>query len=393
MKQLLEDIRVIDMTHVWFGPWCTLMLAEMGAEVIKVEPPWGSLGRLSEHGPMYGGASPTFHHLNLNKKDLSVNLKDPQGKDILLKLVEKTDVIVNNYVPGTMDRMGFGYETLREHKPDIIYAALSGFGETGPYSQRPSYAMIAESYTGFTRQQGDNVNPEGPPYTMTGAFGDLAPGTMAAMSIIAALRYRDKTGKGQKIDVAQIDTMFAYNVNTTHYFLSGKDEETRREEQEEIKKKSNQQSIGGIHPVKNGHIFLMGYRAKGMDALKKKLDVEEVTKEMIKEYIKDMTRDEAVAFFTEIGLPIAPINYASEATQDLHVIARDMIKELEHPALGPVKVVNFPVKFSETPGKIHSPPPLLGEHNDQILTEILGYTTEEIEPLYKEGVLSKNLNV
>ncbi len=393
MKQLLEDIRVIDMTHVWFGPWCTLMLAEMGAEVIKVEPPWGSLGRLSEHGPMYGGASPTFHHLNLNKKDLSVNLKDPRGKEILLKLVEKTDVIVNNYVPGTMDRMGFGYETLQEHKPDIIYAALSGFGETGPYSQRPSYAMIAESYTGFTRQQGDNVDPEGPPYTMTGAFGDLAPGTMAAMSIIAALRYRDKTGKGQKIDVAQIDTMFAYNVNTTHYFLSGKHEKTRREEQEEIRKKSNQQSIGGIHTVKDGHIFLMGYRAKGMDALKKKLDVEEVTKEMIKEHVKDMPRDEAVSFFIEIGLPVAPINYASDATQDPHIIARDMIKELEHPALGPVNVVNFPVKFSETPGKVHSPPPLLGEHNDQILTEILGYTTEEIEPLYKEGVLSKNLNV
>lgn len=393
MDTILGDIRVLDLTHVWFGPWCTLMLAELGADVIKVEPPWGALDRLSETGPMYAGASSTFHHLNLNKKDLSLNLKDPRGKEILLKLVEKSDVIVNNYVPGTMERMGLGYETLKAINPAIIYATLSGFGETGPYAKRPSYAMIAEAYTGFTRQQGDNVDPEGQPYSMTGAFGDLAPGTMAAMCIIGALRHRDKTGKGQKIDVAQIDTMFAYNVNTTHYFLSGKHEIERRKEMEEIRKRTNQPSIGGIHPVKDGYIFLMGFRARGMDALREKLGVEEVTKEMVQEYIKDMTKLQAVDFFTELDLPVAPINYASEATSDPHILERDMITEVNHPVLGPTKAVNFSVKLSETPGVVKSHSPLLGEHNEKILTELLNYSDDEIKVLYKEGVLSQNLKV
>jgi CoA:oxalate CoA-transferase len=389
MAQLLEDVRILDLTHVWYGPWCTLMLAEMGADVIKIEPPWGSLGRLSQRGPMYGGASPTFHHLNLNKKDIAIDMKSEKGKKIFNQLVEKSDIVVTNFVPGTMERLGIGYEDLKKIKPDIIYAALSGFGETGPYNKRPSYAMIAESISGFTRQQGDNVDPEGPPYTLTGAFGDLAPGTMAAMAILAALRYRDKTGIGQKIDVAQLDTMFAYNVNTTTYFVSGKDEATRRAEQDEFRK--NIINIGGIHPVKDGHIFLMGFRAKGMDRLKEALGVDEVTKEMILELIKDMTRLEASEYFADIGLPCSMINYASESTTDPHLLARDMVIDMNHPLLGDYKAVNFPIKFSETPGKVHSPAPLLGQHNEAILKDYLGYTDEDIKALYKEGVLSQRL--
>jgi len=389
MDKLLEDVRVLDLTHVWFGPWTTLMLAEMGAEVIKIEPPWGSLGRLSQWGPMYGGASPTFHHLNLNKKDIAMNLKDPRIKKIFEDLVKISDVVITNFIPGTMERLGIGYDDLKKIKSDIIYAALSGFGETGPYNKRASYAMIAEAFAGFSRQQGDNVDPEGPPYTMTGAFGDLAPGTMAAMAIIAALRYRDKTGVGQKIDVAQLDTMFAYNVNITNYFVSGKDEKTRREEMAPMRKAREQTSIGGIHPVKDGHIYLMGFRAKGMDALKEKLGVEEVTKDMVLDYIKDMTKAEADTFFAGVGLPVAPINFASESTVDPQVLARDMVIELEHPLLGKYKAVNFPVKFSETPGEVHSPAPLLGQHNREILTELLGLSEEEITALEKDGVIAK----
>jgi len=389
MDQLLDDVRILDLTHVWYGPWCTLMLAEMGAEVIKIEPPWGSLGRLSQRGPMYGGASPTFHHLNLNKKDMAINMKSPKGKKIFEQLVEKSDIVVTNFVPGTMERLGIGYEDLKKIRPDIIYAALSGFGETGPYNKRPSYAMIAESISGFTRQQGDNVDPDGPPYTLTGAFGDLAPGTMAAMAILAALRHRDKTGTGQKIDVAQLDTMFAYNVNTTTYFVSGKDEATRRAERDAYSK--NIINIGGIHPVKDGHIFLMGFRAKGMEKLKLALGVDEFTKEMVLDLIKDMTRLEASDYFAEIGLPCSMINYASEATSDPHLLSRDMVIDMNHPLLGDYKAVNFPIKFSETPGRVHSPAPLLGEHNEAILKEHLDYSDEEIKELYKEGVISQRL--
>lgn len=388
MKKVLEDIRVLDLTHVWFGPWSTLMLAELGAEVIKIEPPWGSLGRIPEMGSMYGGVSSTFHHFNLNKKDMAVNLKHPEGVGIFKRLVKISDVVVENFTPGTMEKLGLSYEDLKGIKPDIIYAALSGFGQTGPYTARPSYAVIAESITGFTRATGDMADPDGPPLNMAGFFGDLGPGTMAAMCIIAAIRYRDQMGKGQMIDVAQTDCMMAYNTNVTSYFLSGKNEVERRKEWEEIRKKSGRMHIGGRMEVKDGWIQVAGMRARGIDALKEKLGEEELDKERVESYVGDMTREEAVKFFVEVGLPVAPILYASEAVYDPHILSRDIFVELEHPRAGRIKVPNFPVKLSETPGEVISAAPLLGQHNREILVNYLGYTEEKITHLEKEGIIA-----
>ena len=145
--KILDDIRVLDLTHVWFGPWCTMMLADMGAEVIRIEPPWGAIDRIAE-GALFGGASYTFHHLNLNKKDLTLDLKNPRGLEILKEFVKKSDVVAQNFSPGTMERLGLGYEVLKELNPGIIYAALSGFGQYGPYKNRRSYAMTAEAMKG-----------------------------------------------------------------------------------------------------------------------------------------------------------------------------------------------------------------------------------------------------
>ena len=391
MKKILEDIRVIDLTHVWHGPWCTMMLAELGAEVIKLEPPWGSMGRLSQDpSGMYGGATSTFHHLNLNKKDIAVNLKEPKGVKIFKELVKISDVVVENFSPGTMKRLGLDYEVLRKIKPDIIYAALSGFGQTGPYSSWPAYAVIAEAMAGFARAQGDRVDPNGPPISMTGAFGDLAPGTMAAMCIIAAIRYRDKTGKGQMVDEAQTDCMVAYQTSITNYFLSGKTELERRKEMEERgRRRRRRGGIGGIMKVKDGYIQVAGWRARGLDALKEKMGVKELDQEAAREYIENMTRDEAVNFFAEVGLPVAPIYYASEATKDPHLIARNMFVEVEHPKIGKYKAVNFPVKLSESPGEVVSAAPLMGQHNKEIFMNYLGYTEEEITQLEKEGVIAE----
>lgn len=264
MDSILEDIRVLDLTHVWFGPWCTMMLAELGAEVIKVEPPWGALDRIPERGLMYGGVSATFHHLNLNKKDVALDLKSPKGKKIFQDLVKISDVVVENFSPGTMKKLGLDYPELTKIKPEIIYASLSGFGQMGPYAPRPSYASIAEAITGFTRAQGDVVNPDGPPVSMTGAFGDLAPGTMAAMSIIAALRFRDKTGRGQMIDVAQADCMTAYNTNITTYFVSGKNEADRRKELDELQKQgASMINVGGVLKTKGWVHKCDGWKGEG----------------------------------------------------------------------------------------------------------------------------------
>jgi len=391
MKKILGDIRVLDLTHVVFGPWCTKMLADFGAEVIKIEPPWGALDRIPERGPMYGGASAAFQYLNLNKKGMAIDLKNPKGVSIFKELVKISDVVVENFSPGTMKRLGLGYEDLKQVKPDIIYASLSGFGQTGPYSPRPSYAPIAEAMSGHTRETGDRVDPDGPPIAMAGAMGDVAPGTMAAMSIIAAIRHRDRTGNGQVIDVAQLDCMVAYNYsNITEYLLSGKNETERRKEREELEKKMgpSSQSFGGIMKTKDGWIHLAGIRAKGLDALRQKMSVKELDNETWRKYLENMTRDETVNFFVELGLPVAPILYSSEATKDPHVIARDMIKEVQHPKLGKIKVMNFPIKLSENTAEVLSAAPLLGQHNKEILVKYLGYTEDQVTPLLKEGVIA-----
>ena len=382
LADMLDDIKVLDLTHVWFGPWCTMMLADFGAEVIKIEPPWGSIGRIGR-GPLIGGSSYIFHHLNRNKKDLTLNLKDPRGLAIFKELVKTSDVVVQNFSAGAMERLGLGYDVLSEINPGIIYAALSGFGQYGPYTKRASYATIAEGMSGHTRLTGDHVDPEGPPIRMAQSYGDLGPGTMAAMSIIAALRYRDKTGVGQMIDVAQFDCMVAYNTAITGYLLTGlKPYELR-------KKYSRVQGVGGIMSTKDGGwIQIAGNRPKALDALKEKLGVEEIEREMAEKLVSELTRDEAVELFVKLGFPVAPIYHLDETVEDPHLKARDMFLEIDHLKAGKIKTVNFPVKFSKTPVEIRSAAPPLGYHNEEILKD-LGYDEEQIVELTKVGVIAK----
>ncbi|MCW4051328.1 MAG: CoA transferase [Candidatus Bathyarchaeota archaeon] len=384
MKMPLEDIRVLDLTHVWFGPWCTMMMADMGAEVIRIEPPWGAIDRLAE-GALFGGASYTFHHLNINKKDLTLNLKDPEGLAICKELVKKSDVVVQNFSPGTMEGLGLGYEVLKELNPGIIYAALSGFGQYGPYTKWRSYAMIAEAMSGHTMITGERHDPEGPPIEMAQAYGDLGPGTMATMAILMALRYKDKTGIGQMIDVAQLDCMVAYNTAITGYLLSGLKPIELRE------KFPRGRGAGGVYKTKDdGWIRLAAFGPRALDRIVQHMGVEldDISQEMMKEKVADMNRDEAVKLFTGIGLPCAPVYHVDEAIDDPHVNARDMFVEMEHPKAGKIKLINFPIKFSETPAQMKTPAPTLGQHNKELLTELMGYDEEKIKDLMQKGVIS-----
>jgi CoA:oxalate CoA-transferase len=380
--KILDDIRVLDLCHVWFGPWSTMMLADMGAEVIRIEPPWGAIDRAAE-GALFGGSSYTFHHLNLSKKDLTLNLKEPEGLKVFKELLKVSDVVVQNFSPGTMERLGLGYDVLKEVNPKIIYAALSGFGQTGPYSSRGSYAPIAEAMSGHTRLTGDRQDPEGPPIGMAQAYGDLGPGTMAAMSILAAIRYRDRTGIGQMIDVAQLDCMVAYNTGVTGYLLSGM-------KPWEIRKKYPMgRGRGGIIQAGDGGwIHIAGFNPRAIDRMKKYMDVEEVTREVIEEKIKSMGRDEAVEFFVEADIPVAPIYHVDEVVEDPHVKARDMFVKLEHPKAGEITAINFPVKFSESQPEVVSASPIIGQDSKEVLMEVLGYSEERVTELVKAGVTS-----
>lgn len=383
MEKILEDIRVLDLTHAWFGPYCTMLFAGLGAEVIKVEPPWGALGRMGP-GAMIHGASTSFYALNLNKKDLAINLKSPEGIQIFKELVKKTDIVIQNFLPGTMERMGLGYDVLKELNPKIIYAALSGFGQTGPYKSRPSFAPIAESMSGHIFQTGESADPEGPPLGMAGAYGDLGPALWAASSILAAIRYRDKTGKGQILDIAQADCMVSLNtVAITSYNMLGMSMREYRE-----KYPQSRGGIGGITKTKDGYIYIAGFRPRAIEKMKQELGFEEITSESIKELVVDMTKTEALNYLLGYGVPVAEIYSVKELVNDPHLIDRGMFTEVEHPKAGTIKVTNFPVKFSETPGEIRTATPLLGQHNEEILSTVLGYTTEQIQKLEKQGVIS-----
>ena len=382
MKKILEDIKILDFTHVWFGPYSTMMLAELGAEVIKVEPPWGTIGRMGP-GELHNGTSTTFYALNLNKKGISMDLKNPEVKDMIKELVKKSDVVTQNFSPGTMERLGLGYDMLKEWNPKIIYAALSGFGQTGPYSRYGSYAVIAEAISGHTYATGKSINLEHPPVPMAGALGDLGPAMYAAFAIIAAIRYRDQTGKGQMIDVAQVDTMVAFNCCASiAYELIGESPIQRRAQRER-----DPNRIWGILPVKDGWIQLAGERGKAIENLKSELGVDEVNKEMVLEKIKDMTRMDAFKWLADMGFPCAPIYEAYEAINDPQLQARNMWVEVEHKAAGKHRIPNFPVVFSESPGEVTSAAPMLGQHTREVLKEKLGKTDEELEALEKQGAI------
>jgi CoA:oxalate CoA-transferase len=380
--KILEDIRVLDLTQFWFGPYCTMMLADMGAEVIRIEPPWGSVDRMAD-AFLAGGSSYTFHQLNLNKKGLTLNLKTEEGVAVFKELVPTADVVVQNFRPGTMERLGLGYDVLKELNPEIIYAALSGFGQTGPYSARPCFAPIAEAMSGHSRLTGDELDINGPPVEMAQAVGDLAPGLYAAMSIVAAIRHKDRKGEGQMIDVAQLDCMTSLNMAITGYNLSGM-------LLHEIKDKYPLgRGFGGLFKTSDGgYIRLASFSPRLIDDLRAHMGVDEVTEELIKERVSNMTRDDAVAYFVEARVPVAPVYNVDDVVKDEHLIERNMFTTVEHKNAGPVKVVNFPVKFSKTPGMVKTAAPIIGQHNQEILGDILGYDEEKIASLKKANAIA-----
>jgi len=381
VKKILEDIRVCDLSHVWFGPWCTRILAALGAEVIKIEPTWGEFIRYNP--PLFGDAGLNFLCLNNGKKGMTLDLKNPKGKEIFFELVKKSDVVVNNFMPGTMEKLGIGYDVLKKINPRIIYAQLSGFGSDGPYALRPSFASIGEAYSSFTRLNGDLVDPDGPPRPTTDAFGDLVPGTWAALGIIAALRHRDLTGIGQSIDVSQIEVCTYMVTNSIlTYLLTG--------ELPHVIRKKYRTGVGGIFKAKDGYVQVTGARGAQTDRLSKLFGVDHVDDEILKKWIEERTVAEVVELFSKNDLPVAPCNHVYDVVKDPHLQARNFFVEIQDPRIKDKKVLfpDFPIKFSETPSHIDTPSPMLGQHNEEILSNLLGFSKEQVAKLREERVIT-----
>jgi len=373
----LEGIRVLDLTHAHAGPICTMYLGAMGAEVIKIEPPWGDMTRMFP--PLVKGVSPYFAFLDRCKKGITLNLKNPKGLGIFKELVKVSDVVVENFSPGTMDNLGLGWETLRELNPGIVFASISGFGQTGPWSDRRSFDPIAQAASGYMWLMRDSIDPEGPPLLAPEAIADTIPGFTALIGILAALIYRSRTGRGQRIDVAQMDAMIAVSQSFSFWTLAGTT--FRRAVRERGVR------VSGCHRAKDGYVMLSLPPGRITDWFSELTQMEEFTWESVAAWVGERTVDEVVELLSEAGVPVAPVNDLDDVMRNEHALAREMFVKVDHPTLGETTEPGFPIKFSETKGDVTMPAPLIGQYNEEVLSRVLGYSKEQIEELRKEGVI------
>jgi CoA:oxalate CoA-transferase len=392
--QLLEGVRIIDLTRVLAGPFCTMLLADMGAEVIKVERPLqGDDARA--FGPFLNDFSMYFLSINRNKKSITIDLKTEKGKNILKDLVKEADVLVENFRPGTMEKLGLGYDVLQSLNSRLIYAACSGFGHSGPYSERPAYDLIVQGLSGIMSVTGF---PDGPPTKVGSSIADITAGLFTAIGILSALNYRNRTGMGQKVDVAMLDSQVAILENAlARYFVNSEPPKP----------------IGNRHPsitpfavfdTKDDYIII----AVGNDTMWKNFcsliqrsDLASAPKfltnrlrtenyeelfSILGEELKKKTTAEWLEIFGQ-RIPCGPINNIQQVVNNPQVIAREMIQEVDQPGIGKVKVPGNPIKFSESPITNYGAAPVLGQDNEVILKDYLNLSTDEIKQLEEEKII------
>jgi len=391
----LKDIRVIDLTRVLAGPYATLILGDLGAEVIKIERP-GNGDDSRAFGPFLEGESLYFMSLNRNKKSVVLDLRLEKGKELFKKLVEVSDVVVENFRPGVMDKLGLGYDVLKKINSRIIYVTCSGFGQTGPYRGLPAYDMIVQAMGGVMSITGER---DGSPVRVGTSIGDITAGLFTAIGVFSALRARDLIGEGQMVDVGMMDCQVAILENAiVRYFATG-----------EVPK-----PLGSRHPSivpfeafksKDGYVVIAigndGFWSRFCSVINKPelacdsdfqtndLRAENYTKlkPIIDQIVVQKTTDEWVQLLQTNGIPCCAINTIDKVFYNEQVKARDMIVEVEHPTAGKIKIPGIPIKLSNTPGSIRSPAPLYGQHTREVLCNLLEISTEDLEELNRQGVI------
>lgn len=401
MNSALEGIRVVDLSHVLAAPTCTMFLADLGAEVIHVEPHSGDDSR--NFGPFIGTPDKNrcgyFISLNRNKKSMVIDLQQNQGKDILRKLITVSDVIVENFRPDTMRRLGFGWQDIKKINPGIVYASISGFGhDTLPeYAHRPAYDMVAQGFSGLMSITGPE---DGANCRVGTSIGDVVAGHQAVIGILAALRWRERTGQGQHYDGAMVDGLFAVLENAiTRYGIDGEIPKPLGSAHPSITPfqgfKTKDSWI--IIPIGNDKLWVTFCKVTGLDDLAQ--DPNFATNPdrnhnkgklipIIEIELKKKTTSEWSKIFEEYGVPYSPINNIKQICEDPHIQYRNMLVEVKQPGAGTVKIPGSPIRLSETPGSVRTPAPLLGQHTKEILSEVLKYTHDEICKLEKEGVIN-----
>lgn len=383
-KKALAGVVVLDLTQFLSGPFCTMLLSDLGAEVIKVERP----DRPKASGPYLNGERTYDLSVNRGKKSITFNLKNEWDKSLFLKLVEKADVLVENFKPGTMDKMGLGYGVIKEINPSIIYASISGFGHTGPYANRGALDMVIQGISGFMSLTGEQ---NGRPIKAGPSISDLIAGIYTFGAITTALYYREHSKTGQFIDVAMLDCMFSCLENAViNYYATG---------QIPTRNGNRHQTISPFQSFQasDGEVIITASRDSAYAKLCKTINREDLitdprfctpekrrqnTDELEKEitiFTSKHTVDEIETLLVIAGVPFGRINTVAQISNDPQIAARGMVEETVQSVAGPYKMAGNPLKFSETPPVANRPAPLLGEHTYEILCGMLEMTDQEIE--------------
>jgi crotonobetainyl-CoA:carnitine CoA-transferase CaiB-like acyl-CoA transferase len=396
MAGVLDGIKVLDFTNVYSGPFCTLMLKEFGAEVIKIERTTGGDTIRNDAPRTEGLEGGTFIILNRGKKSITLNLKEEKGRAICRDFVKKMDVLVENFSPGTMDALGLGSEEMCRLNPGLIYASIAAYGQTGPRRDDVGYDPVAQAMGGITSVTG---LPETP--TKCGvAIADFSSGLFTAYSIMAALIHRMKTGEGQRIDISIQDCMWLFSSIefSPYYFLEGRVPERTGNGHPTM-------TPGSLYPAKNGSVIIATgvlsqvqrlFRLIGGEDLvnspmcspqRERIKYKKEIDALVGEWTKIRTMDEIIKQLKDIDVPCSMVPSFDQVCNDPQLLSRDMIIEVKQLVSGPVKVPGSLFKLSKTPGKAGLPAPFLGEHNQEVYTDLMGYTDEEISNLTNKGII------
>ncbi|MBI1988093.1 MAG: CoA transferase [Nitrospinae bacterium] len=396
----LEGVRVLEATHNFAGPNVGTVLADLGADSVKCDPP--GMGDILRHLPPFVDSEQPLEtgaqHLsiNRNKRDITLNLRHHEGQALFRRLAQGVDIVVENFKPGTMAGWGLGYEEICRVKPDIIYVSVSGFGQFGPYHERPSYDAVGQAMGGLMYVTGQ---PDGPPTRPGFGLGDSLAGWQGALAALAALHYRNRTGKGQHIDISQIDTIL-YLSESGILLSSNLNRSWER--------------IGSGHPLgapynayqcPDGHVFIgivldshwkkfcqIAGREELIEDPRSRTTTDraqhrELVDGAVSQWVRDKKVSQVVDALVEAGLVVAPIYSFPQIVRDEHIREREMVTEVEHPAAGKIDLYGVAAKFSLTPARVRRPAPMMGQHNQEVYGERLGLSAEELRRLQENGAI------
>ena len=392
----LQGVTVLDLSRVLAGPYCTMQLADMGARVIKIERPGVGDDTRAWGPPFVEGESAYFLSINRNKESVTLNFKHPEGRRLLDQLIARADILVENFRPGTLDDMGLGYADLSTKHPRLIYTSISGFGHTGPLRERAGYDAVLQGEAGIMSLTGP---PDGCGYKVGVAIADLAAGLFAAQGTLLALYARQRTGRGQHVDVAMLDSVAALlTYQAGIYFVTGAPSKRFGNAHPTVAPYETFQAADGevVLAVGNDDLWRKFCNVAGLEAHaadprfttnRERVRNYGVLRPIVAEAFLRRTRAEWLDLLNEAGIPAGPVRNLHEVLTDEQLLARDMVHTLQHSVAGPVNVLGIPIKLSETGGAVRLPPPALGEHTEQVLTTDLGVPAPEVAALRAAGVV------